>query len=50
MSMPLLQNEVTKFVDLHKLEIRVEDRLPDLTSEIGELAKEFLFPRWLYRN
>ena len=42
MSLPPFQNEVAQFVEQHEMEIRVEDRMLDLTSEIGELAKEIL--------
>ena len=42
MSLPAFQKEVARFVYQHELEIRVEDRMLDLTSEIGELAKEIL--------
>lgn len=36
------QNEVAQFVSQHNLEIPVGDRMLDLTSEIGELAKVIL--------
>jgi len=42
MPLPQFQNEVVNFVDKNKLEISVRDRMLDLTSEVGELAKEIL--------
>lgn len=42
MSLPHPQNLVAEFVLRNKLEISIENRLLDLTSEVGELAKECL--------
>ena len=39
---PPFQNEIAQFVRQHDLEIPVWDRMLDLTSEMGELAKEIL--------
>ncbi len=36
------QEEVARFVSAHGLEASIEARLLDLTSEVGELAKEAL--------
>jgi len=36
------QARVAKFIQMHDLEASVEARLLDLTSEVGELAKEVL--------
>ena len=42
--MPLssFQSEVAKFVSKNNLQVPVGDRMLDLTSEVGELAKEIL--------
>ncbi len=40
--MPPFQNDVAQFVNQYNLEIPAKDRMLDLTSEIGELAKEIL--------
>ncbi len=42
MPTPTFQNQVNDFVNVHDLEIPVADRLLDLVSEIGEVAKEIL--------
>lgn len=42
MTCPLFQEQVAEFVSQHTLQIPPKDRLLDLTSEVGELAKEFL--------
>ncbi len=42
MPLPPFQNDVAQFVSQYDLEIPVADRMLDLTSEIGELAKEIL--------
>ena len=42
MHSPPFQNRVAAFVNQHHLEISANDRMLDLTSEIGELAKEIL--------
>jgi NTP pyrophosphatase (non-canonical NTP hydrolase) len=42
MPLPPFQNHVSDFVNAHNLETAVGDRMLDLTSEIGELAKEVL--------
>ncbi|MBL8045763.1 MAG: hypothetical protein JNL09_04435 [Anaerolineales bacterium] len=42
MSRPTYQTRVAEFVNAHQLEAGVEARLLDLTSEVGELAKEVL--------
>jgi len=42
MQLPPFQNSVLDFVNQHNLEIPVRDRMLDLTSEIGELAKEII--------
>ena len=42
MPLPSFQNEVAKFVNKNNLEISARDRMLDLTSEAGELAKEIL--------
>lgn len=39
---PHWQLAVAAFVERHGLEISIEDRLLDLASEVGELAKEVL--------
>lgn len=36
------QADVAQFVKQHNLEIQLGDRMLDLTSEVGELAKEIL--------
>lgn len=42
MPLPPFQATVVQFVHQYDLEISVEDRMLDLTSEVGELAKEIL--------
>lgn len=42
MTLPPYQTRVAEFVNAHNLEVSVEARLLDLTSEVGELAKEAL--------
>lgn len=42
MELLLFQNKVAQFVAKHRLETSVETRVLDLTSEVGELAKEVL--------
>ena len=42
MSLPAMQHTVAEFVGAHNLEAPLSARLLDLTSEIGELAKEVL--------
>lgn len=42
MDMPTYQTRVAEFVRAHQLETSVEVRLLDLSSEVGELAKEVL--------
>jgi len=42
MPLPPFQNDVAQFESQHNLEIPVSDRMLDLTSEVGELAKEIL--------
>ena len=42
MQLPPFQNRILDFVNQHDLEISVRDRMLDLTSEIGELAKEVI--------
>ena len=42
MSLPNFQKNVAAFVAVHQLEASVENRLLDLVSEVGELAKEVL--------
>ena len=42
MPLPPFQNNVQNFVKIHNLEISIGDRMLDLTSEVGELAKEIL--------
>lgn len=42
MDYPPFQNEIAQFVSQHNLEIPIGDRMLDLASEIGELAKEIL--------
>lgn len=42
MTIPAFQNRVNDFVHSHNLEIPIAERLLDLVSEIGEVAKEIL--------
>jgi NTP pyrophosphatase (non-canonical NTP hydrolase) len=42
MTNPTYQTRVAEFVRAHQLETSVEVRLLDLSSEVGELAKEVL--------
>jgi NTP pyrophosphatase (non-canonical NTP hydrolase) len=42
MTLPPFQQTVSDFVQVHHLEASVHARLLDLTSEVGELAKEVL--------
>jgi NTP pyrophosphatase (non-canonical NTP hydrolase) len=42
MLLPPFQNQVAEFVLRNELEISAKNRLIDLTSEVGELAKELL--------
>ncbi|MBI3244306.1 MAG: nucleotide pyrophosphohydrolase [Chloroflexi bacterium] len=42
MTLPTFQQTVSRFVQAHNLEAPVHARLLDLTSEVGELAKEAL--------
>ena len=42
MPFPEFQQEVARFVELHRLAAAPEARLLDLSSELGELAKEWL--------
>lgn len=41
-NLPSYQTRVAEFVHTHQLEANVETRLLDLSSEVGELAKEAL--------
>lgn len=42
MTFPPFQADVAQFIKQHNLEIQLGDRMLDLTSEVGELAKEIL--------
>lgn len=42
MTMTRMQDEVRRFVQAHGLEIGIADRLLDVVSELGEVAKEAL--------
>ena len=42
MLLPPFQNQVAEFVSRNELEFSADNRLIDLTSEVGELAKELL--------
>ena len=42
MNLPDVQRAVASFVEANRLETSIEARLLDLTSEVGELAKEAL--------
>lgn len=41
-SMPMLQRTLADFVEEHGIEAPVQARLLDLSSEVGELSKEYL--------